>query len=275
MSSRELDVAVIIPVFGQHTLTYRVLEDLATEIDLADVYLVDNGGDYRPMARERVLRQPRNLGWAAGSNVGLDAAASVGYRSYVLMNNDVRLSRGFLSGLSTAAATTGAALIGPLYDDAHTGQLAAYRGTAAGYRPRSRHRVADYLDGTCFLIPAPTLSALGGLDAKSFGQTGWGADIDYCIRARDQVGDVVVTHLAYLNHLGAGTGRTAISDYHAKGLTDMKRGLTLKYGNGVADLVPGLLEPPISGKERRRLLAGRAFRVFAPSYRTVKRANDD
>src|SRR5215475_5890146 len=56
---------------------------------------------------EYVLRQDRNLHWAGGINAGLLVAQEQGHPCYVLLNNDVRLSRGFLAGLLEAWEQTG------------------------------------------------------------------------------------------------------------------------------------------------------------------------
>jgi hypothetical protein len=147
------DPAVIIPVYGQPHLTHAVLADLERDGYPCAVYVVDNGGDYQPIGGEFVLRQERNLHWAGGVNAGLLVAQEQGHPCYVLLNNDVRLSAGFLSGLVQAWEHTGADLLGPAYDRNWPQQRTGYTGPAAQYRPVAGEREVPFLDGTCLLLP--------------------------------------------------------------------------------------------------------------------------
>ena len=89
-------ICVIIPVLGEQHLTDAVIKDLRDDGYRCTIYVVDNGGDYRPRGVEHVLRPRRNLHWAGGCNFGLSTVKDRSYAAYVLLNNDVRLSRGFL-----------------------------------------------------------------------------------------------------------------------------------------------------------------------------------
>ena len=78
------DLAVIIPVAGQHQLTRDLLADLRRDSHPCTVYIVDNGGDYQPVADEHVLRPGKNLHWSGGCNLGLLTAQDQGHLAYVL-----------------------------------------------------------------------------------------------------------------------------------------------------------------------------------------------
>ena len=81
------DICVIIPVLGEQYLTDAVIKDLLDDGYPCAIYVVDNGGDYRPSGAEHALRPRRNLHWAGGCNFGLSAVKD---RSYAVQ----RLSRG-------------------------------------------------------------------------------------------------------------------------------------------------------------------------------------
>lgn len=227
-------LAVIVPVHGGQHLTDAVLGDLAAERALVEVYVVDNLGDYEASGTERrVLTPPENLGWLRGSNAGMRAAmADGGFDGYVLLNNDVRLSPGFVAALVQAAARPGVGIVGPTYDDRWRFQKTTYRGPAGDYPPGRRVRRVPFVDGTCLAVTARCVEAIGLLDEEAFAPTGWGADIDYGMRARRAGFDVVVTEGAFLNHFPASTAHAlaSVDEYWQRGNADMLRGLEQKWG---------------------------------------------
>jgi GT2 family glycosyltransferase len=85
----------------------------------------------------------------------------------------------------------------------------------AAFRPRAATYRAPFVDGTCMFVPASTIDRLGLLDAEAFTPLGWGAEIDYCLRARDAGLTVAVTQLAYLHHKRAVTAQAVFGDYDA------------------------------------------------------------
>jgi GT2 family glycosyltransferase len=230
-----MKLAVICPVFGLHHVTAGMMSDAEVERDLVDLLIVDNGGDYVPQGWERVLRPGRNLQWLRGSNLGLRTAQATGrYDGYVLLNNDTRLSRGFFRELMNAwRSLPRVGVIAPLYDDCYPQQRSQYGGPAARYAPVRAHRTANFVDGTCMLLPDASVRRLGFLDEQAFGASGWGADLDYCLRARRAGLEVYVTERAYLNHLREQTVRAVTDDYDAyrdRALRELETNMTAKWG---------------------------------------------
>ncbi len=224
-------IVVVIPTYGQTHLTHTLLTDIAAEDELVDAVIVDNIGDYTPHASERVLRPDRNLGWAGGCNHALTHPVTASADAVVLLNNDTHLSCGFFTGLLDAYASTGAALLGPLYDNGWEHQLAAAPGPADRYQPVQQHRAVPFLDGTCLFIPRTTLETVGHLNTVPWPRYGWGCDKDYALRVRLTGGQIVVTALAYLNHLGRQTADTLyppdwVDDAHRENAN----GMTLRWG---------------------------------------------
>jgi GT2 family glycosyltransferase len=218
------------------------------------VYVVDNAGDYQPAGEEYVLRQDRNLHWAGGLNAGLLIAQDQGHPCYVLLNNDVHLSAGFLTGLIDAWQHTRAELIGPAYDRNWPQQRTAYTGPATAYRPVAREREVPFLDGTCLLVPHDTLRTVGLIDQTTWPAYGWGCDKDYALRVRAAGGRVLVTERAYLNHLGRQTAATAPWYDEADAETENNTGMTTKWGPGwPAQLYHGFDHVPRAGLAQLRL----------------------
>jgi hypothetical protein len=97
------------------------------------------------------------------------------------------------------------------------------------------HRV-PFLDGTAVFVAASTVDAIGLLDVDTFAPIGWGAEIDYSLRARDAGMELAVTSLAYLHHEKSVTGRTVfeggLAEYAELGFPVAMRGLEHKWGPG-------------------------------------------
>ena len=129
--------------------------------------------------------------------------------AFLWLNNDTRLSRGFVAGLLRCWHETGAGIVGPVYDCHWLHQRVRRVVPVARYRPRHRNHPAPFIDGTAMFVPASTVDAIGLLDAETFAPIGWGAEIDYSLRARENGLDLVVTRLI--------AGGTHKGEYH--GLT--------------------------------------------------------
>ncbi len=206
---------MVVPVFGEHEMTHALLGDLAREAHYADVVVVDNRGDYPKLRNEAVLTPGSNLGWAGGTNHGTATARTAEHDAFVWLNNDTRLSRRFLSGLQRSWDETGAAVVAPVYNCHWRHQRLEPAVPLESFRPRPVTYRAPFVDGTCMFVPATTVDSLGLLDAAAFAPLGWGAEIDYCLRARAAGLTVAVTRRSYLHHERAVTARAVFGDYDA------------------------------------------------------------
>ena len=227
-------VLVVIPVYGHREMTHELLGDLARESGLVDVIVVDNRGDYRTFAGETVIRPSSNLGWAEGTNRGTRDGARPHHAGYLWLNNDTRISAGFVAGLLRCWRETGAALVGPVYDCHWEHQRLRKPTSVERYEPVPVHHSAPFIDGTAVFVPATTVEAIGLLDAATFAPVGWGAEIDYSLRARDAGLELAVTRLSYLHHEKSATGRTVfeggLAEYAERGFPVAMEGLERKWG---------------------------------------------
>lgn len=245
-----------IPAYGSPELTDAVLRDLLRDDPLlpADLRLVvvDNQGDYvLPgwAAGVELVRTGENLRWIGTANWAFGQAREWGHEVVVLLNNDTRLSRGFVRGLVDAVqGDVGAAAA--CYDDFWLHQRAVdVPAQAEAYEPRDAVRDVPFCDGTAIAISAAAVDAVGVLDTKAFPQHGYGADVDWAIRARRAGWRCVVTEAVFVHHLRRVTmtrvGRTA-EDNRAEILT----GLDALWGagwRGLAGLGPGAFPPHNTG----------------------------
>lgn len=228
-------VLVVIPVYGHQEVTHAVLEDLHRERRLVDVVVVDNRGDYEAVGWEDVLRPDANLGWAGGTNHGTRERLGPEHAGVLWLNNDTRLSRRFVRRLRAAAEATGAAVVAPVYDCHWLHQHVGVWPDPRAYRPRREHLDAPFVDGTAMYVPRWAVEALGVLDADTFAPLGWGAEIDYCLRARDAGHPVAITRAAFLHHERAVTAQAVFEDYetyHGEAYPAALAGLVSVWGEG-------------------------------------------
>ncbi len=231
---------VAIPAFGSPELTDAVLGDLVRDgSDLRPevrIVVVDNGGDYVvPAAYSRVSvhRPGSNLRWIGSANWALQTSVEQGFAVTVVLNNDTRLSTGFLAGLAAPfTELDDVAVVAACYDDFWLHQRArVVPSTAADYVPREVDRDVLFCDGTAIAFAVPAVADLGGLDTVAFPRHGYGSDIDLALRVRAAGLRCVVTERAYVSHLRRATmNRTGESSEGNR--AEILNGMTAKWGAG-------------------------------------------
>ncbi len=227
-------VLAVIPVYGNDAMTHDLVADLTRERGLGVRGSVDNRGDYTPAGDEAVIRPGENLGWAGGTNHGTRAGLAPEHSAALWLNNDTRLAEGFVSGLVRCWRETGAGLVCSFDDCWWNHQRVRRPVPVEDYRPRSRHVKVPFIDGTSMLVPLTTIDRIGPLAADTCAPLGWGAEIDYGLRARAAGFDVVATRLSYLHHEKSVTGKTmyegGVQEYGERGYPVAMAGLERKWG---------------------------------------------
>src|ERR1700758_1190956 len=146
MYNQLVPLLITIPVYGQHEYTHALVYDL--EREGADYLIVDNLGDYSALSKERVLKPGENLGWAGGSDLGIRVAFSEGYSHAMTLNNDTRISKGFVAALLDRRLPADAGIVGPIIDQGFRCAVIDRKPDAANYIPRPLYRVAPAVEGT-------------------------------------------------------------------------------------------------------------------------------
>ncbi|HZD55886.1 MAG TPA: glycosyltransferase family 2 protein [Anaerolineales bacterium] len=145
----------------------------------------------------QIIQNRQNLGYARGSNLGIQQALEKGAEWVLLINNDTLVSTSFLRELENVVENYGKFdIIGPLilhYDQPERiwflgdrlipGTLmthSLYRGKAeqASY---SQIFPVDFLTGCAMLVNRKVFEKVGFLDTELFM---YGEDVDFCWRAR-------------------------------------------------------------------------------------------
>ena len=248
MPNHPVSLLITVPVYGQHQYTHALIQDL--EREGADYLIVDNGGDYPAIGTERIVKPGRNLGWAAGSDLGFRIAFSEGYSLAMTLNNDTRISRGFVDALVDRRLPENAGIIGPVIDHGFPSAEADETPRAADYLPREVYRTVPAVEGTALALSRECWQQIGGLDLHTFRRYGWGIDLDLALRARDAGFAVVATEMAYINHFGH---KTAVANfgrlrYEHQANFEKVRGLRQLHGRNWRSRFPrGSWAPPIFG----------------------------
>lgn len=205
MYSQRVAVLITVPVFGQHDYTHALVGDL--EREGAEYLIVDNRGDYPRIGNERVMTPRENLGWGGGSELGFRVAFSEGYSHAMTLNNDTRISKGFVTGLLDPRLPEDAGVVGPMIDHGFWCAEVEQPVDAADYVPRPFYRQVPAVEGVALMLSRACWLKIGGMDLRTFGRYGWGIDLDLVLRARDAEFGCYTTEMSYINHFGRVTAK--------------------------------------------------------------------
>ena len=198
------DVAVVIPHYGEPTLTIQAVESIkaTTKSDRVKIIVSDDGSEPEHIAALKqtegitLVESPSgNTGFAANSNRGIAAAGSL---DVILLNNDVIAMPGWLEQLQYAAYLgDDIGIAGPklLYPDGSIQSAGSHRnlGAPEWFDHRYRFRPSDFgpadvggdmlaMTGAALYLKRATLDAIGDFD-EGFGMAY--EDVDLCLRAWD------------------------------------------------------------------------------------------
>ena len=219
-ASKKPDITVVLLTFNEWEVTELCLRSLAfaqkQNPQLCVEYLVvDNDSkDGTPdriakIPGVRLIRNKKNVGFAAGNNVGLQAARG---RDVVILNNDTIVAPDWLVRMAEHARTvpdagiigpstnteTGQSIIGAWYNS--VGELFAFN-RELGSKQRGMWDTVNKISGLCMYIPRRTLDTVGLLD-QGYG-IGYFEDDDYCLRVQEAGLRLVWAKDTYVHHFGS------------------------------------------------------------------------
>ncbi len=210
-------VAVVLAWNGRRWIGPCLDALLATEYPGLEVLVVDNGSTdgtaelaEAHVPRLRLIRNGRNVGYAAGNNVGVRAALRTGAEFVALVNQDTRVERGWLTPLVEAAvADTRLGVLSPAQwdyegrtpDPAFLALLAsvdsrAADALAAGDPVRGPIEAPTAI-GAALLLTRALIEAVGLFDPLYFV---YFEEADLCRRARRRGFRVVIVPEARVRH---------------------------------------------------------------------------
>jgi GT2 family glycosyltransferase len=254
-SSRRPAADVVVPVHDGTARTLACLASVLATLPRPSRLIVVDDASTDPelikaldaLARRRrihLIRNKRNLGFAASANAGIRAAIG---RDVVLLNSDTLVTAGWLDDLRALVYTApdiGTAT--PLSNDAtilsypeHTGgnwvpDLAATQHLAALSRRANGGAAVEIPVGVgfCMYIRRACLDAVGVLRADLFAQ-GYGEENDLCLRARHLGWRHVAAPGVFVAHVGGHSFGTAARHLQARNEALLER-LHPGYGNLIA-----------------------------------------
>ena len=161
-----------------------------------------------------ILGDEKNHGFAGGCNLGLRAALTEDCDPILLLNSDARIDRdNLLRLLKSSAECPKGTILGPLiYDARQPHRLLAAGGRDIGLHlsthndrePTTDLQPVDYVPGTCVLLPAAVLTAVGLLEERYFFA---GEMADLCQRTRLAGYPVLVDRKVRVDHDPDAAGR--------------------------------------------------------------------
>ncbi len=152
----------------------RELGALLTSLNGLPVIVVDNGRTLhrKQVGRATLLIQRKNLGYGAAANRGIHHASARGFTWFVVLNQDMRMSRAAVLSFIRSLKKLSPCIAGPF-----GGGLDSKRWTTV--LPSDR---TDYLTGSCLAIHSKVVSKIGYFYEPYFL---YYEDADYGIRARN------------------------------------------------------------------------------------------
>lgn len=266
-ASRTPEISIVVVSWNTRELLRDLLPSLLA-VDRAEVIVVDNASsDGSPEAVEsgfpevRLIRSPRNLGFAGGVNLGF---ANSSHRLILLVNTDTGVLPGAIEALRDyAVAHPEAGVVGPLVRNKDGSlQISCWRFPSllnlvlsATYLyklfPRSailnRERLAGRLDrpapvdavsGCFFLVRREAIERAGPFDERYFM---YAEETDFCFRVWRAGLEVHYAPIAEIVHFGGASAKLAARRNFLEYRRSVIRFFVLHRGRAVAECARILL----------------------------------
>lgn len=214
-------VATVVLSWNSRQLIDNCLQGLI-EHEKCHIYVVDNGSaDGSPdYIRSRypgveVICLPRNLGFAAGNNVGIERALSDGFEAVCLLNNDTIIDENFLPGcVDLLEKNQEIGIVGPVIVEGNEPNTIQSRGCKISFltlkfpkidrgklfiREESFRRI-DFVHGAAMVVRREVLVKTGGFDEEFY--PAYVEEADLCYRAKLMGYYSAVYNGSRVRHLG-------------------------------------------------------------------------
>jgi GT2 family glycosyltransferase len=148
------------------------------------------------------------------------------------LNNDTRISKGFVAALLDPRLPADAGIVGPMIDHGFPSAVAHHKPAAQNYVARPQYRKVPAVEGTALMVCRECWQDIDGMALHAFGHYGWGIDLDLALRARKHGYGLYTTEMAYINHFGRQTARAQFGSwqYELAGNLAMVAGLRRLHG---------------------------------------------
>ncbi|MBB3113636.1 GT2 family glycosyltransferase [Paenibacillus phyllosphaerae] len=209
--------SIIIPTFNGLAMLeqavdairrYTNVQETPYELIVVDNASTDGTGSWCVQQGIRLIALPANTGFPAACNRGLRLASG---DNLLLLNNDVTVSGGWLSGMLEALqGIEGAGMVGPVSnyvsgrqkaDHPFTSLADFHRAAAEVYAQQLEPQPIMRLVGFCMLFKRELYDRIGELDERF--SPGHYEDDDYCLRARMHGFSLYMCPRVFVHHEGS------------------------------------------------------------------------
>jgi GT2 family glycosyltransferase len=191
------------------------------------VIVVDNGSDVDPTPEIRttfpgtkIIRLARNIGFAAGCNVGIKEATTTGAEYVLFLNNDAEVESDFLLPLIAALQSNRKVGLACSYIKTMDGAAVDFAGAVINFpfgsfkplrdlKNESSLLPTDYATGCSLLVPVRILKAIGTFDEKLFS---YFEDTDLSLRAKRAGFEIVLVPKSVVRHKGSASTRRGLTE---------------------------------------------------------------
>jgi GT2 family glycosyltransferase len=227
-------------------LTEACLESVQRYASGAEIIVLDNGSPVPFRWNGRTLRIPLNVCLATAMNRATDAMFSTGDAAVVVqLNNDILLTgRTHEELVSAFACRPQLGVAAPMMDQEDAGYMyqpcPAPPGPEAeaylsAHLPRRELAMVPSVDNAAFAVRREAWGEIGGLDETFIGAS-WGANYDYCWRARHAGWEVGLVRSAFVFHRHRATWGRLDPEYPYRAAGQMIQATRAKWGE-LADQV--------------------------------------
>ncbi|WP_235114897.1 glycosyltransferase family 2 protein [Cyclobacterium qasimii] len=229
-------VAIVILNWNGWAYTQACIESLLVSgVSESDIVLVDNGSTDGSLLNVKnrfqdihLIKNKVNEGFTGGNNIGMQYALNRGYEYIMLLNNDTKVTTGFLELLIAEMRTSDKlAAIQPLiyYMEPETqiwnagGKYHAWLGySQTNYKVKSeKPYLTEWISGCAILVRSAVLEKVGLLDNKYFA---YFEDVDWSLRMRKRGFELKVHPKSIIYHEAGASSKSEIKG--SEGFLDPK-----------------------------------------------------
>lgn len=203
--------SIVIPVYNQLDYTKTCLESIQKwteppyELILVDNASTDGTRAFLKTVPATVITNEQNLGCARAWNQGVRASRG---RVVAILNNDIVVTSGWLTGLTTFMDAQGHGIVSPAAREGYLDyDLDAY---ARAFTARCRRASRPELYGACFVVARRVFDQIGLFD-EAFGYGGC-EDVDFHWRVLEAGFSVAITGSVLIHHYSKVTQTALVRD---------------------------------------------------------------
>lgn len=254
MSKMSPQIAVIIVAWNNYNSTQECIESILNQRFVeVRIFLVDNGSKIEPLDRLidefpmiKYIRSNTNLGFAAGTNLGLRKALATNSDHFLIINNDTRADEFMLKELLLASMDEDIGLTAPIiyyYDEPDRIWSSGGKINKFFLMPLDSHNTQriiscptkrTFVSGCCFLLKREVLEQIELFDERFFM---YFEDLDFCKRINETKWLMMVIPSAKLWHKVSQSsgGQYSVRERYYYGLSS---GIYFRKHMKVANAIP-------------------------------------